>query len=301
MLTRTWALICALSAPWAIVAAQTPVFRGGVEAVEVTVTVTDARGRLITGLTRDDFSIHEDGEPQTITHFTDERVPISLGVLLDVSDSMVGRPIADAREALDIFVRDLLKPEDEAFIAVFNHATRVIAPWTRPPSALAGRLSTLWPSGATAMYDALVATAPIFASRTHARSAIVIISDGADTASDVTLRETRSLLQHSDPFLYAIAIDSVGERPSARVNPEALRNISEPSGGYTEVVRTAADLRPATERIAYELNHQYTLGYSPTRSPDGAWRSIRVRLRDRSLFARARRGYFAIPAAERRD
>jgi Ca-activated chloride channel family protein len=279
---------------------QTPVFRGGVETVEVTVTVTDANGRLITGLAREDFSVYEDGELQAVTHFTDDRVPVSLGIVLDVSDSMVGRPIVDAREALDLFVGDLLKPEDEAFVSVFNHRPGLVAPWTRPPALLTGKLADVRPNGATAIYDALAAAVPIFTSRTHARAAIVLISDGADTASDLTLIQTRGVLQHSDPFVYAIAIDSSTERrESAHVNPEALRNITAPSGGYTEVVHSAADLRPATERIAYELNHQYTLGYTASRPPDGSWRNIRVRLRSREHFARARRGYFAVPLSER--
>ncbi len=108
----------------------------------VTVTVTDANGRLITGLTQDDFEVFEDGEPQPVTQFTDERVPVSLGVLLDASDSMRGQPMVDARSAVDRFVGDLLEPGDEAFIAAFNHRPRIVAPWTRPPSSLTVALDT---------------------------------------------------------------------------------------------------------------------------------------------------------------
>ena len=100
-------------------------FRATIDTVQVNVTVTDANGRLITGLSRDDFEIFEDGTPQPITVFTDERVPISLGVLLDSSDSMRGQRIADARGAVDRFVSTLLEPGDEAFIAAFNHRPRL--------------------------------------------------------------------------------------------------------------------------------------------------------------------------------
>ncbi len=79
------------------------------------------------------------------------------------------------------------------------------------------------------------------------------------------------------------------------MNPEALREITGPSGGYTEVVRSAEDLGPATERIADELNHQYTIGYTPARPPDGTWRMIRVRVKDGGYFTRSRRGYFSDP------
>jgi Ca-activated chloride channel homolog len=283
-----------------LVAAAQPAFRSGVETVEVTVTVTDANGRIIIGLTKADFDISEDGQPQPITQFTDQRVPVGLGVLLDVSDSMFGQPIVDARAALDRFVGDLLRPEDEAFVATFNHAPRIVAMWTKPTSQLTGRLDGVRPTGGTAIYDALVATAPLFNRRTNSRAALVVVSDGADTASDYNLQQARDVLRRSDPFVYAVAIDSSDQRRvSTRVNPDALREITGPSGGYTEVIRSAADLGPATERIAYELNHQYTLGYDPTKPPDGSWRSIRVRVKNRDYFARARRGYFAVPRTSR--
>ncbi|MGH9349253.1 MAG: VWA domain-containing protein [Vicinamibacterales bacterium] len=279
-----------------VASAQTPAFRSGIETVHVTVTVTDGNGRLIAGLSKDDFEVFENGDRVPVTQFSDKRVPVSLGLLLDVSDSMFGQPIADAREALDRFVGDLLEPGDEAFVASFNHAPRIVSLWTRPPSSLAGRLDEVKPTGGTAIYDALVATAPMFTGRAHTRAALVVISDGADTASDYSLMQARDAVRRTDPFIYAVAIDSGDKRRvSTRVNPDALREITGPSGGYTEVIHSSADLAPATERIANELNKQYTLGYTPAKPPDGQWRSIRVRIRDRDYFARARRGYFAVP------
>ena len=101
--------------------AGTAPFRSRVDIVQVTVSVTDANGRLITGLTQGDFQIFEDGVEQQITQFTDQRVPVSLGMLLDASDSMRGQPVVDARDAFDRFVGDLLLREDEVFVATFNH------------------------------------------------------------------------------------------------------------------------------------------------------------------------------------
>jgi Ca-activated chloride channel family protein len=273
--------------------AQAPSFRAHIETVPVTVTVTDQSGRLITDLTRNDFAVFEDGIEQPVTQFTAERVPVSLGVLLDVSDSMRGQGIVDARAALDHFVGELLDMNDEAFVATFNHLPALVAPWKRPPSALRHVLDDVHPTGGTAIYDALAAFAPRFARRHNTRAALVVISDGADTASDRTLQQAREVIRRTDAFVYAIAIDESDARASTRVNPEALREITGPSGGYTEVVRTRAELGPATERIANELNHQYTLGYTPARSPDGTWRSIRVRIRNHDYLARSRRGYFA--------
>jgi Ca-activated chloride channel homolog len=290
---------CALCIPYDT-AAQTPSFRSGIETVHVTVTVTDANGRLITDLTKDDFEVFEDGQPVVVTQFSDKRVPVSLGVLLDISDSMLGQPIEDARGALDRFVGDLLQEGDEAFVASFNHSPRIVSMWTQPPAALRGALEDVKPTGGTAIYDALVATASLFNTRQHTRAALIVVSDGADTASDYTLIRARDAIRRTDPFIYAVAIDSGDKRRvSTRVNPDALREITGPSGGYTEVIHSSADLAPATERIANELNRQYTLGYTPNKAPDGNWRSIRVRIKDHEYYARARRGYFAVPRSPR--
>ena len=275
-------------------------FRGSVTTVEIPVTVTDSSNRLITGLTKDDFEVFEDGDPQPVTQFSDKRTPVSVGILLDISDSMRGEPIVDARGALDRFMADLLDGGDEAFVGAFNHLPRILVPWTAPPARLAGRLDNERPTGGTAMYDAIAASTSMFGRRQRTRAAMIVISDGADTASDRSLAQTRELLRRSDAFVYAIAIDSATEqRVSTRVNPEALREITGPSGGYTEVVRSAADLGPATQRIAEELNSQYTLGFATTRPQDGSWRTIRVRVKNHDYLARARRGYFATPPPPR--
>jgi VWFA-related protein len=258
--------------------------------------VTDASGRLITGLTQGDFQIFEDGVEQTITQFTDKRVPVSLGMLLDASDSMRGQAVIDARDAFDRFVGDLLLTEDEVFVATFNHMPRLLTKWTRPPMSLRGRLNELKPSGGTAIYDAVADTSRLFEQRVNLRAAMIVVSDGADTASDRSLLQTIEVIRRNDAFVYAIAIDAPDGRDSTRVNPEALRDITSLTGGYTEVVKSAADLGPATARIADELNKQYTIGYSSSKPPDGSWRPLRVRVRTGGYFVRARRGYFAPPA-----
>jgi Ca-activated chloride channel family protein len=279
-----------------VLVAQNAPFRSRVDIVQVTVSVTDALGRLITGLTQSDFQVFEDGVEQTITQFTDQRAPVSLGMLLDASDSMRGQAVVDARDAFDRFVGDLLLTEDEVFVATFNHLPRLISKWTMPPTALRGSLRALKPSGGTAIYDALADTAKLFEQRVNLRAAMIVVSDGADTASDRSLLQTIDVIRRHDAFVYAIAIDAQDGRESTRVNPEALRDITGLTGGYTEVVKSAAELGPATARIADELNKQYTLGYSSSKPPDGTWRPLRVRVRSGSYYVRARRGYFAQPA-----
>jgi len=283
-----------------VVLTRAQTFRGEVTTVEIPVTVTDNTGRLILGLSKDDFEIYEDGDQQPVTQFSDKRTPVSVGVLLDISDSMRGQPIIDARTSVDRFLSDLLDPGDEAFVESFNHLPRILSAWTGPPSKLKGKLEGEKPTGGTAIYDAIFAATPMLLRHTRSRAALIVISDGADTASDHSLAQTRETLRRSDAFVYAVAVDSATDaRVSTKVSPEALREITAPSGGYTEVIKTYEDIGPATERIADELNHQYTIGYATLKPQDGSWRSLRVRVKNHDYLARSRRGYYAtIPATK---
>src|SRR5207245_6034035 len=221
-----------------LAAQQTPAFRdqrpyqSGIEITSITATVTDAEGHLVTGLPLDAFEVYEDGEKQTVTQFTRERVPIGLGVLLDISDSMFGKRIEDARAAVDRFLFDLLDPADEFFLMAFNHTPRFSTGWTRKQAEVQRALAALKPSGGTAIYDAILDALPLLERRTRQRGALLVISDGADTASTATLREVRSALLRTDAFVYAIAIDSLDRHAiNPRLNPEALRGITGQSGG----------------------------------------------------------------------
>ena len=276
------------------------VFRSGIDLVQMSATVVDEDGRLVGDLRREDFEVFEDAERQTITHFTRDRVPLSVGVVLDVSQSMYGQRIDDARLALDRFVADLLDPEDEVFVIVFNHTPRVEVGWTLGPRQLRNRLDDIRPYGGTSIYDAMMEALPLFDVRQHQRAAVVLISDGSDTGSHSNVRDVRRLLRRSDAFVYAIAIDAPDTRPiNDRVNPFALREMTSESGGYTEVVHDSPELGPATARIADELNHQYTLSYMSSRPADGSYRSIRLRVVGREYRVRTRRGYVAEPNRRR--
>jgi Ca-activated chloride channel family protein len=275
-------------------------FRTGIEITSLTVTVRDAQGRLVTGLGREAFEVHEDGELQQVTQFTSERVPISLGVLLDSSDSMFGQRIKDARAAVERFLFELLDAGDEYFVLSFNHRPHVLTRWTSTPDVMRHALEGLRPTGGTAAYDAIDASLPMFVTRSRQRAALLVISDGADTASTATIREVHSTLLRSDAFVYAIAIDSPEPRAiNTRVNPTALRAITDDSGGRTEVVQSSGDLVDATARIADELNKQYLLGFTSSHGADGKYHSIRVRVLGSDYKVRARNGYVATPAPGR--
>jgi Ca-activated chloride channel homolog len=270
--------------------------RSSVELTVVTATVRDGDGRLVTGLPRDEFEIYEDGDRQPISQFTNERVPVGLGLLLDISDSMFGRRIIDARGAVERFLLELLQPADAFFVMAFNHEPRMLTQWTNDPSTVRAALADIKPWGGTAIYDAIIRAEPVLDVRTRERAALVVISDGADTASDASLRDVRSAVLRTDAFIYAVAIDSSERRPiNTGVNPEALREITNQSGGTTEVVHDSGDLDGATSRIAEELNNQYVLGYSPPHGLDGRYHSIRVRMINSAYRVRARNGYVAAP------
>jgi Ca-activated chloride channel family protein len=278
------------------VLAQRPVdlrdksFRSSSELVTTAVTVRDADGRLVTNLTQDDFTVEEDSVPQRITQFSKDRVPVSLSLTIDISDSMRGQRMVDARGALANFLDKLLAPEDEAALMGFNHEAKMIAPWTTERGGMRQKLDEITPSGGTALYDAIDVSLPLFESRMHPRAAILLVSDGADTASDATPTYLKYKLVRSDVFLYAIGIDSPTARNSTRINQYTLGELTSQGGGYTEIIRSATELGPATERIAEELNHQYMVGYTPATRGDGKLHTVRVKVSNSSYKVRARRG-----------
>ena len=317
-------------------------FRTGVDLINVSATVTDRRGRFVSGLDKDDFLVYEDGMLQTLTHFSRERVPVSLGIVLDTSGSMEGERMAAARSALDRFLFDLLGADDEFFLYRFNYQPRLVHDWTNDPDRVSRALGGIRPRGGTALYDA-VADAVVMAEQgRHRKKAVVVISDGNDTNSEIRVRDLQRLIRETEVMVYAIGIDGPGPsrygrgRPPAprtrppvsvpfpipggggggrlpfppntrapgggavfgagdRVNASALRDLTDDSGGRTEVIRGAGDLDGATAGIADELSRQYFLAYPAPGHADGRWHEIEVELRDPRLRVRARRGYIATP------
>jgi Ca-activated chloride channel family protein len=270
-------------------------FHAGVDLTSITVTVRNADGQLVTDLPLAAFQVLEDGEPQVVTQFTHERIPVSLGLLLDTSDSMYGKRIRDARAAVDQFLFKLLAPDDEFFITAFNHQVHLLTPWTRDPLVVGQALDALKPSGSTAIYDAVVSALPRIDARAHERAAIVILTDGADTASDASMRDVTMALRKSDALVYAIAIDSPDPQPiNTRVNAAALAELTSGTGGRVAIVRSSDELTAAAADIALELNSQYLLGYVSTHGADGKYHSIRVRVTGAEYSVRARTGYTAV-------
>ena len=342
-------------------------FRTGVELINVTATVTDGSGRFVSGLKKEDFKVFEDEVPQTITHFSSERVPVSLGIILDTSGSMEGEKMLAAKRALDRFLLELLGPEDEVFLYRFDSTPELVHGWTTDRRLISRELASLRARGGTAMYDAVAEAIPLAQSGKHRKKALVVISDGNDLNSQTPIHALQAQIRETEILIYAIGIDSQVEtefaprrpwggvfdalmqarprpfpipgggkksnppppRPpptypgprlpglppasppppvnnprnpsssrtlgSDRVNVAALRDITDDSGGRTEVIRSARDLDPATAYIADELSKQYYMGYSATAKKDGRWHSIRVDVRGGNYLVRARKGFVATP------
>jgi Ca-activated chloride channel family protein len=328
-------------------------FRSGVELINVTATVSDGRGRFVSGLRQEDFRVFEDGEQRPITHFTAERVPVSLGIVLDTSGSMSGEKMQAAKQALQRFLYDLLGDEDEVFLYRFDNRPELVAPWTRNKDQVAAELRRIQPRGATTLYDAIAEAIPLASTGKNRKKALLIISDGNDSSSYTKIEELKRLIRESEVLVYAIGIDAMtqsqptrqpwqspvmeqrrptpfpfpvpgGRRPppmtppryppsgpgptpggggSSRgtgrdeaVNVRVLREITDTSGGRTEIIWQPGDLDGATAGIADELSKQYFLGYpAGGNKKDGKWHMIRVEVTNPNYIVRARRGYVASP------
>jgi VWFA-related protein len=198
-------------------------FRTGVELINVTATVTDSSGRFVPNLRQEDFVVYEDGEPQQITHFSAERVPVSLGIALDTSGSMSGEKFEHAEAALDRFLFDLLDRDDEVFLYRFNNDAVLEQNWTTDRGRVSQALRRITPRGGTAMYDAVAEAVPLADSGRNRKKALVVISDGNDTASQATVEEIQQLIRETEVMGYAIGIDGAADVSGGVYTPRQPR------------------------------------------------------------------------------
>ena len=183
-------------------------FKTGVELINVTATVTDGTGHFVSGLRKEDFRLYQDDQLQQITHFNSERVPVSLGIVLDTSGSMDGEKMMAARQALNRFLLELLGPDDEVFLYRFDNNPELVHGWTTDKRRVSEELSRLRPRGGTAMYDAVAEAVPLLQSGKHRKKALVIISDGNDTSSRTAVVALQEQIRETEILVYAIGIDS---------------------------------------------------------------------------------------------
>jgi VWFA-related protein len=280
---------------------QPPVFGGGIEIININVTVTDPRGQYVTGLKQADFAVFEDGVRQDLTLFRHEDLPISLALLIDTSSSMEPK-LPVARQAATSFV-GTLRPEDDAEVVQFNDRASVLQDFTSDHAALGAALQSTRASGPTALRNALYVALKDLNRRKETgelrRRAVVILSDGEDTASLVSEDQLTDLARRTEINIYAISIRPTrpADRDSVQFSRAAhlLTVLARDTGGQVHFPNSLSELDAVYGRIAEELRTQYNLGYV-TRNPrrDGRWRRIVVRVASREdLLVRHKIGYFA--------
>jgi len=266
-----------------------------VDLVVFNVTVTDQKGRPVSGLTPGDFVLSEDGRTQSITLFSAEDAPASVGLIIDNSGSMIDKR-ADVVNAALAFVA-ASHPRDELFVVNFNEMASLGLPasirFTSDARQLRSALLPI-PTGLTALYDAVALGLEHLSAGTRDRKALVVLSDGGDNASRRGLDDVLDMARRSSATIYTIGVYDETNRDR---NPRVLRQLAALTGGRAYFPRELTDLSQVWRDIAGGIRSQYTLGYQSTNSArDGTFRTVTISAkRDgrRGLRVSTRDGYFA--------
>jgi VWFA-related protein len=313
-------LLAGLVAP--LCRAQDAAFSTDVSVVNTLAIVRDAKGHIIADLDRGDFILEERGRVQQIRYFTRQsELPLILGLLVDISTSQRRVIEAQRKAALGFFERVLRPSTDLAFLIQFSSEVELLSDLTGSREALdmsLGRISQVTtepsrsrtraptlgkgaPRGGTALYDAISLASEELMRNHHGRKALIVLSDGCDTASKLSLGKAIDDALRSDTLIYSIRFADkfaevpmrwqVGEVPSAEEGREVLQQMSADTGGAQyEVKRSLTD---TFDRIEQELRNQYSVGYTPEMpASPGEFRRIRLTCRRIGLTVQARRGYF---------
>jgi Ca-activated chloride channel family protein len=266
--------------------------------VRLNATVLDGGGKSVQTLTKDAFTVYEDGVPQTINSFRHEDLPVSLGLLIDSSGSMYDKRSAVEKAALD-FVK-LSNPEDEEFLVDFSWEAFIDQDFTNNIDKLQQGLGYIKSSGGTAIYDALVASADYLAKNAkHPKQVLLVVTDGEDNASTATLEQTIRRIQDLDgPVIYCVGL-LFGEDTDKRESRHAkrvLETLAEQTGGAAYFPKSIRDVDAVAAEVAQDIRTQYTIAYHSTKSPTlGGYREIHVEAKAKSfgrLSVRTRSGYY---------
>jgi Ca-activated chloride channel family protein len=274
--------------------------------VTLTLTVTDLYGRYVSGLSKNAFTVFDSNQEQEITFFSDSDAPVSVGVLFDVSGSMSGEKIQKARKALSRFINSS-HPSDEYFLIAFNSRAQLLLDRTRDGEAVLQKLTLVTPRQNTALYDAVYLGIERVTRGSHQKRALLIISDGQDNSSRYNFGEVRRLMKESDVVTYAVGIIGAGDASSqlGMQGQAFLDELTSVTGGKSFYPTSDIEMDEIFERIALELRHQYSIGYTPTEfQPDGKWRKVKVKVKPPRglprLTVRSREGYYATPTSDLR-
>lgn len=280
-----------------------PTFKSGVEVVTVTAIVRDRKGRLVKGLSSQDFEVYDGGERRQITNFRSEPSAVSLAILFDISGSMrVADRAAAAKLAAHHVLSWLESGRDEAALLTFDSALHEVAPFTVDTRALQGALGEVDPFGATSLHDAIATAARRAATRSpERRRAVIVITDGLDTASRFSPAEVSAIASEIDVPVYIVAtvlpIDHPGREGSLVSNNNMIaedgtvEDLANWTGGAFFYTSAPSDTSQAARQLIEELREQYVIAFEPAGLR--GWRPLAIRTRDKGLVVRARSGYMA--------
>lgn len=278
-----------------------------VNLVNVLATVTDRHDRMILDLTKDDFRLFEDKQPQTIQYFSRETdLPLRIGVLIDTSNSVRERLHFEQEAAVD-FLNEAVRPgQDQAFTVGFDVEPQLVQDYTDDVDKLATAIRGLAAGGTTALYDAIY-----FACKQkmlvpqptepYLRRVLIVVSDGRDNQSEHSREEALSMAQHSEAIIFAISTNNTGTNTSGSQTPngynagdKTLMRLAQQTGGRVFFPFEASDLASNFSEIARELRSQYSLAYvSTNQAKDGTFRTIQIETVPKGMRVRARAGYYA--------
>jgi VWFA-related protein len=275
-------------------------FRSSTNLVVIPVSVTDTSNRFVLELQKEDFTLLDDGVEQTISHFSGEDAPLSIGLAFDESGSMDYK-LRTSRDAAVQFL-GTLNSSDEAFLVEFNDKVKLSVGFTTHADQLQTALNNAQPGGLTAMLDAISFSLGEMKKAKNPRKAIVVVSDGGDNSSHYTSSQIEGLVREADVEVYAMGVFepmfNLGLSPAEISGPKLLSEIASQTGGRAFAATLSSDLPAVAARIAIELRNQYVLGYYPkNQARDGKYHKVEVKIAQpkgiSALKAHWRLGYYA--------
>ena len=248
--------------------------------VLIPVNVTDAMNRPVLGLQKDNFLLFDESQEQQIRFLSNEDAPLTIGLILDVSNSMADK-ISAEQEALAEFLKQS-HPDDEYFVVAVSSKAKIVADSDPSIGDIQAKLTLVKPSGYTALLDAVHLALERMRSARYPRRAIVIISDGGDNVSRYKARQVYALARESDVQMYAIrpfAALPLFRTIEERIGGGLLTGLTESTGGRTISVSDGQKIPEAAAAVSRELRNQYVLAYKPASAQfDGKWHKIKVRM-----------------------
>jgi VWFA-related protein len=278
-----------------------PVFRGGVEMVNLSVMVTDKNGRNVNGLKKEDFRVWEDKNQQEIVNFRTFKDPLAeptgLGLVVDVSGSMSPDKLNTMRISVEELLRSGLKKEDELYYVEFAADTRLVVPWTKDRNSVMTAIRRIKTREQTAVYDAIMNALPVSAAGKHKKQVILVITDGEDTSSKTPREKVAAAARASDVIIYALVLDgeeALGQRANPRLRQAAgeLSAVTDPTGGRTVYAQGYQQFEDAMAQLGKEFTQHYELGFVRG-SADGQAHQLVVGVARENVTVRHRRVYVA--------